>query len=155
MFSWIIQHIIGSIPSWVWIGIALIGFICHLVVWIAGHFPMFKSLIKLYSPIIKLVGYLLIVFGVFMFGGEGVTAIWKEQIKEQEEKIATAESASKAANAQLNKVRKQKNKVIYQRQVVIHERIKNIETKIDTECKVDPLAIQVHNDAAKNPEKKQ
>ena len=62
--------------------------------------------------------------------------------------------ASKAANDKLSQVRKQKNRVLVQRQVVIQERIKTVEKRIDAECKVDPAAVQILNDAAINPEMK-
>ena len=46
------------------------------------------------------------------------------------------------------------NKTIVQRQVVIHDRIKTVEKRIDSECKVDPAAVKILNDAAANPETK-
>ena len=78
----------------------------------------------------------------------------QEQIKEAQAKVDAAVLASKSANTKLDQARKQKNKVIVQRQVVIQERIKTVEKKIDAECKVDPVAIQILNDSATNPEVK-
>lgn len=150
MFNFIVEHFISNIPVWVWPFTAGVGFGVYIVAGIAGHFPALKP----YAWIIRLLGGIVFVAGVFMFGGAGVTAIWQAQIAEQQAKIATAVAQSKDANIKLSQVRKQKNKVIVQRQVVIHERIKTVEKRIDAECKVDPAAVQILNDAAVNPEAK-
>jgi len=150
MFNFIINHFIGNIPVWVWPFMAGAGFGVYVVAGIAGHFPALKP----YTWIIRLLGGLVFIAGVFMFGGAGVTAIWQAQIAEQQAKIDAAVVASKSANDKLTQVRKQKNRVIVQRQVVIHERIKTVEKRIDAECKVDPAAIQILNDSATNPETK-
>ena len=150
MFNFIVQHFIGNIPVWVWPFTAGAGFGVYVVAGIAGHFPALKP----YAWIIRLLGGIVFVAGVFMFGGAGVTSIWQAQIAEQQAKIDAAVVASKNANTQLAVARKQKNKIIVQRQVVIHERIKTVEKRIDAECKVDPAAIQILNDSATNPEAK-
>ena len=150
MFNFIINHFIGNIPVWVWPFMAGAGFGVYIVAGIAGHFPALKP----YAWLVKLLGGVVFVAGVFMFGGAGVTAIWQAQIAEQQAKIDAAVVASKAANDKLSQVRKQKNRVLVQRQVVIQERIKTVEKRIDAECKVDPAAIQILNDSATNPEAK-
>lgn len=150
MFNFIINHFIGNIPVWVWPFMAGSGFGVYFVAGIAGHFPALRP----YAWLVKLLGGVVFVAGVFMFGGAGVTAIWQAQIAEQQAKIDAAVVASKSANDKLTQVRKQKNRVIVQRQVVIHERIKTVEKRIDAECKVDPVAIQILNDSATNPEAK-
>jgi cell division protein FtsB len=150
MFGFIVDHFISNIPVWVWPFMAGAGFGVYMVAGVAGHFPALKP----YAWIVKLLGGVVFVAGVFMFGGAGVTAIWQAQIAEQQAKIAAAVAQSQDANTKLEKLRKQKNKVIVQRQVVIHEQIKTIEKRIDAECKVDPAAVRILNDAAANPETK-
>jgi cell division protein FtsB len=150
MFGFIVDHFISNIPVWVWPFTAGAGFGVYMVAGVAGHFPALKP----YAWIVKLLGGVVFVAGVFMFGGAGVTAIWQAQIAEQQAKIAAAVAQSQDANTKLEKLRKQKNKVIVQRQVVIQEQIKTIEKRIDSECKVDPAAVRILNDAAKNPETK-
>ena len=150
MFEFIIQHILTNLPVWFWPAIASVGLLVYLL---AGILTQFRSL-KIYGWLIKPLGLVVFVLGVFMFGGAGVTVIWQEQIKEAQAKVDAAVLASKSANTKLDQARKRKNKVIVQRQVVIQERIKTVEKKIDAECKVDPVAIQILNDSATNPEVK-
>ena len=73
------------------------------------------------------------------------------QIKAQEAKIAVAEQKSSDANALLAQKSSQHTKIIHDVQVVYKERIKEVEKKIDADCKVDPEAISILNGAAKNP----
>jgi len=150
MFGFIIQHILSHLPVWFWPSVAGSGL---LVYFLSGFLTRFPGL-KIYKWLFKPLGLVIFVFGIFMFGGAGVTAIWQEQIKEAQSKVDAAVVASKSANTKLDQVRKQKNKVIVQRQVVIHERIVQDAAKMDATCKVDPVAIKDLNDAAINPESK-
>ena len=150
MFEFIIQHILANLPVWFWPAVAGAGVLIYFLAGFLIHFPS----LKLYGWLIKPLGLVIFILGIFMFGGAGVTAIWKEQIKEAQAKVDAAVVASKSANIKLDQVRKQKNKVIVQRQVVIHERIVQDAAKMDATCKVDPVAIKDLNDAAINPESK-
>ena len=150
MFSFIINHFIGNIPIWIW----PMGVGASLVVYLLAHFLSMIPQIRPWSYIIKPLCAIVCFVCVFMWGGAGVAEIWQAQVKEAQAKVDAAVVASKSANTQLAQVRKQKNKVIVQRQVVIQERIKTVEKKIDAECKVDPVAIQILNDSATNPEVK-
>ena len=150
MFEFIIQHILANLPIWFWPAVAGAGL---LIYFLAGILTKFRGL-KLYGWLIKPLGLLVFVTGIFMFGGAGVTAIWQEQIKQAQAKVDTAVAESKSANDKLTQVRKQKNQVIVQRQVIVKEHIVKDAAKIDATCRVDPVAIKDLNDAAVNPESK-
>ena len=94
MFEFIIQHILANLPIWFWPAIACAGLLVYLL---AGILTQFRSL-KIYGWLIKPIGLVVFVLGVFMFGGAGVTAIWQEQIKEAQAKVDAAVLASKSAN---------------------------------------------------------
>ena len=79
---------------------------------------------------------------------------WRKRVEQAQAQVAAAEKQSRSANNQLVQVRKQKNRVLVERQVVFKDRIRTIEKKIDAECRVDPEAIRILNDAAVNPEAK-
>ena len=150
MFNFIINHFIGNIPIWIW----PMGVGASIAVYLLAHFLAMLPQIRPWAYIIKPLCVIVCFASVFMWGGAGVTAIWQAQIAEQQAKIDAAVVASKAANDKLSQVRKQKNRVLVQRQVVIQERIRNVEKRIDAECRVDPIAVQILNDAATNPEAK-
>ena len=68
----------------------------------------------------------------------------------KEDKIKVAEAKSAQANEDLAKKTQEKTKVVKEVQVVIKEKIVKVASKIDADCKVDPEAIEIINDAAKN-----
>jgi len=150
MFEFIINHFISNIPVWVW----PMGVGASIAVYLLAYFLALLPQIKPWAYIIKPLCVIVCFACVFMWGGAGVTEIWQAQIKEAQARVDLAVVASKAANDKLSQVRKQKNRVLVQRQVVIQERIKTVEKRIDAECKVDPAAVQILNDAAINPEMK-
>ena len=103
-----------------------------------------------YHLLIQIVSAVLLVSGIYFKGGYGVEMEWRAKVSELEAKVQAAEEKSKQANADLEKTRKEKVKVVKDVQVVIKERIKTVEKRIDADCKVDPEAINIINDAAKN-----
>lgn len=103
-----------------------------------------------YNLLIQIASTVLLVAGIYFKGGYGVEMEWRSKVAELESKIAIAEAQSKDANTALDKKTKEKVKIVKEVQVVIKERIKEVEKRIDAECKVDPEAISIINDAAKN-----
>ena len=147
MFSWLLQTVLGNLPTWMWPacagGATAVYFLAHIL----SSFPNFKP----YALFIKPVAFIIILVGVFMYGGAGVTDILQAQIKEQEAKIAVAQQASSDANTAVQTKIVTHTKVIHDTQVVYQEKIKEVEKKIDADCKIDPEAINILNGAAKNP----
>ena len=91
------------------------------------------------------------VAGVYFYGGYGVEMEWRHKAEAAQAKVDEAEQKSAQANAALDAERKKKQQVIKQTEVVIKERIREVEKKIDADCKVDFEAVQILNDASKNP----
>ena len=75
---------------------------------------------------------------------------WRAKVADLEAKVKVAEEQSKQANVDLDKAVKAKTKTIREVQVVIKERIKEVEKRIDADCKVDYEAVEILNDSAKN-----
>lgn len=147
MFTWIIGHILSNLPSWLWPAVAGGGFGIYLIAGLAGHFPTIKP----YAFIIRPIALITTVVGIFMYGGAGVTAIYQAQMEELQQKIAVAEQASKDANTAIQTKIVTQTKVIHDTKIVYQDRIKEIEKKIDADCKMDPEAIKILNDASVDP----
>ena len=103
-----------------------------------------------YNVPLKIGGMIAVCFGLWMEGGLANEAKWQAKVADMEAKVAAAEAKSDQANKDLAETKKQKVKVVKDVQVVIKERIKEVEKRIDADCKVDPEAISILNDAAKN-----
>lgn len=103
-----------------------------------------------YARLLKPLGVVLLVSGVFLKGGEANNDMWLAKIADLESKVKVSEEKSKQANKELDRAVKDKTKTIKEVQVVIKERIKEVEKKIDADCKIDKEALDILNDSAKN-----
>ena len=106
-----------------------------------------------YSGIVRVVGTVLIVCGIYFLGSYSTEMSWRNKVADLEKQVKVSEEKSKDANVQIQTVYKDKVKVVKEIQVVIQERIKEVEKRIDSQCTVDPEVIQILNDAAKRAAK--
>lgn len=148
MFSWIIDHIIGNIPVWVWAFVAGGGAGSYFLSGLIGKLPFAQA--KALALLSRYIGLAVFTAGVFMCGGAGVTAVMQDAIKEAQARVVKAEADSKDANEKLAANIAAGKTHTKEVQVLIQERVKEVATRIDSECKVDADAISILNDAAKN-----
>jgi hypothetical protein len=127
--------------------ILLIG----LVGTLSSYFIRFIPPLFPYAGLIKTIGIVLLVVGVYFRGGYGVEMEWRARVAEVEAKVAAAEAKSKQVNTVIQKVYVDKVKVVTDTKIVIQEKIVEKEKIIDAECKVAPDAITILNEAAKTP----
>lgn len=120
---------------------------------------LFKFLIKYfpwvipYRLVLQLISVVLLIAGVYLRGGYDTEMEWRNRVAELEAKVKVAEEKSREVNVQIQTVYKDKIKLVKETQVVIQERIKEVEKRIDAECKVDPEVITILNDAAVRKQK--
>lgn len=91
--------------------------------------------------------------GVYFKGGYSTEMIWRERVREVEEKLAQAEKESKAATEKLEKKAKEKVQVIQGRQVIVKQYIDREVTKYDNQCRIPEPFVRAHNNAAEAPAK--
>lgn len=104
-----------------------------------------------YPLLTELSGVVLLCLGLFLYGGHATEMAWRDRVKKVEEQLKDAEDKSKKVNTVIKtKIVKQKE-VIHDTKVVIQETIKEVEKRIDADCKLDPVIPKILNDAAKNP----
>jgi hypothetical protein len=147
MYTWLIDLVLSSIPSWLWLVGAGSAIGIYLASGVLSHFPG----ISIYAKFLKPVSGIAALLCVFMYGGAGVQTIWEEKIR-----LAQAEADKKAAQAeQLNKdlerERKKKQEVITRQIEVVKEKIVVQKEVIDAKCEVAPEAVNILNEAARNP----
>jgi hypothetical protein len=138
-----------------WLLSTWVSYIVHaaLIVGVVGTF--FGSIlnkvpfINTYASIVKAIAMPLLIFAIFAEGYLYASKSWIEEAKKFEEKVKVAEQQSKDANAKLSKAIVDKNKEIKQQQVIIQEKIKEVQVKVNADCKVAPEAIKILNEAAK------
>ena len=145
MFDWLVLHIIGSLPTWIWITIAATGGVGYLS---SGLIFVFLPFLLVYKEPFKILCIVICLGGTFMCCGEGVTSIWQSQLKDAQARVDQAEAASKQANVALKKLYTDRVQNAKNNGNVIQSRIIKEAEKIDAECKIDPAAIKDLNDAA-------
>jgi len=118
---------------------------------LSSYFIRFIPPLIPYAEAVKIAGIILLVLGVYLKGGYSVEIEWRAKVKEVEAKVAVVEQKSVEANVIIKKVYVDKIKIVKDVQVVIQEKIVEKEKIIDAECKVAPEAVDLLNEAAKNP----
>lgn len=143
---WQIMWMLSLLPDWFWHFFTISGAVAIVASWILKRIPFIRQ----YNLPIKIAGIVVLLVGVWFEGGIVNEAKWQAKVAELEAKVAESEAKSADANTALSKKTKEKVKVVHDVQVVIKERIREVEKRIDADCKVDPEAISIINDAAKN-----
>lgn len=141
---WMVSLIPDAILNWIYIIIILAGVTGVVAGWLGKWIPFYGNYAKFLQPL----GVVLIALGLYLKGGYDTELAWRERVKEAEEKVKLAEQKSAESNTKIKTVVKEKIKVVRDVQVVVKERIKEVEKKIDADCKVDPEAINILNQAA-------
>ena len=144
---WVLSFVPDSFLLWIVNTILIAG----LIGTFSSYFIRFIPPLIPYAGLVKTVGIVLLVAGVYLKGGYGVEMEWRARVAEVEAKVAKAEAQSKEANTVIQKVYVDKIKLVTDTKIVIQEKIVEKEKIIDAECRVAPEAITILNEAAKNP----
>lgn len=118
---------------------------------LSSYFIRFIPTLIPYAEAVKIAGVVLLVLGVYLKGGYSVEMDWRAKVTKVEEKVAVVEQKSQEANLVVQKVFVDKLKVVHDTKVVVTEKLVEVEKIVDAECKVAPEALDLLNQAAKNP----
>lgn len=143
--SWMFSIIPDAVLNWVYWLIIAAGISGIAAGWLGRWIPMYGK----YVGILKPVGVIVLVLGVWLRGGYDTEMAWRAKVAEAEAKVAAAEVKSKETNVVIKKVYVDRVKKVKEYQIVYKDRIKEVEKIIDAECKVAPEAIVILNDSAK------
>jgi hypothetical protein len=146
MFALVVHYVMGNIPVWIWPFAAGGGAVVYFFSGVVAHFPQFKP----YAMFIKPVAGLVFVFGVFMYGGSGVVAVYQEDLKEAEHQAELASQASDAANKQLETVLASQKHLIKGRTYGVKQTIEANRAAVNAECKLSDTAWLLYNSASQN-----
>jgi len=152
MLDIIIKYAVGNLPVWLWPacagGSAVVYFLFHVL----SALPQVKP----WAFLIKPVSAVVVIVSVFMYGGSGVDAIYKEAFKEQQQKLALAQQASDAATAQLQQALANNQHLVQGRAYGVKQIIIKDKDKIDRDCaRLNNDAWEDYNRAVKNSGSKQ
>jgi Zn finger protein HypA/HybF involved in hydrogenase expression len=148
MFGWIIQHIIGNIPAEFWALIAGLGAVAYFFSGFLSAVPFVQA--KLTSVAVKYLGFATMLFGVFMLGSAGVTAVWKHELEAMAEKVAEAEVKSGKVNTVIKEKIVKEVKIIKENTNANNQAIEAQRDSINAECRLSDTAWMLYNQSTKN-----
>lgn len=138
-----------------WLLSSWISYIVHAVFLIGVIGTFFGSIVAKipvignYGAIVKGIAAPLLLVAIFAEGYLFASKSWIEEAKKFEEKVKVAEQQAKVTNEKLGQVLNEKNNAVKQQQIVIQEKIKEVQVKVNAECKIAPEVVKILNDAAK------
>lgn len=101
-----------------------------------------------YKYVIKIISSILFISGIYFEGGYSTEMIWREKVKEAEERVKIAEAQSKITNEIIKEVVVEKVKVVKEKVMVNNTKIKTERIVIDAECTIPDVAFEIYNTAA-------
>jgi hypothetical protein len=147
---WQLAVLWNLIPDWLITvlvnGLIIVGLVGVCAAWIARWVPYFN----LYRGPIQLVGIVCLVLGVYFKGGADVERAWRERVQELEAKVAIAEKQSVEANKKLSDQLQQNKKLTQEVKNANQASIRANAGKINAECRVPDVAIELLNSASQN-----
>ena len=147
MFTFIVNHLLGHIPVWIWPFAAGAGFAVFIISGIAQHIQP----IRIYALVARPISVVVMIVGVFFYGGAGVIAVQQQALLEAQHKVEMAEQASADANKQLKEALAAKEHLIKGRGYGVSLIIKQDKAKINADCaRINDQAWADYNRAVKN-----
>lgn len=140
------MFLIKLLPEWLFYVLTFVGIIAI----ITCRFLQDISLLNKYILPIQLISVFVIIVSVWFLGGLAVEKDWKERVTELEKQVLIAKEESAKASAKVEVKYINKVKTIKEVKWKIKTVIKEKEKLINSECKIVPEVIQIHNAAALN-----
>lgn len=147
-FQWMLSLIPDGLLVWIYSFILAAGFVIYFGGVLCKYWP-FKLIPVLgqFPTLSRIVGGLLVILGIFLFGGYYNEMGWRDRVADMEEQVRVAEQKANDATGKIQIKIVEKVKKVKEVQVVIQDRIVENAKVIDAECKVAPEAIKILNDA--------
>ena len=146
-FQWMLSFIPDSLFIWITYGLMTIG----AGLYVASKLVQWIPLMGQYKLPAELIGIVVLLGGVYLFGGYGVEMAWRDKVRQLEEKVKAAEAKSQEVKIQIQEKIVYKTKVVKERETVYVDRIKEIAKEVDAKCEVDSRVIEELNKASEDP----
>ena len=142
-----LSFIPDSLFIWITYGLMTIG----AGLYVASKLVQWIPLMGQYKLPAELIGIVVLLGGVYLFGGYGVEMAWRDKVRQLEEKVKAAEAKSQEVKIQIQEKIVYKTKVVKEKETVYIDRIKEIAKEIDAKCEVDSRVIEELNKASEDP----
>ena len=139
--------ILSYLPTWIFYAITVIGILGLISSYVLGMVP----LITQYKLPLQILSVVVIAFGVFIIGGVENELSWQAKVKELEAQVAVATAKSNETNTKIQYKVVTKIKIVKEQVEVVKKEIEIQKEFINTDCKVNPTAIDLYNKAVADP----
>ena len=112
--------------------------------------PVISKTLAPYKWAALALGLALTHWGMYLKGAANERLEWQVKVAQAEARVAVAEEKARTTAAQIETVYVDRVKEIVKNRNIIKERIVVVTERIDSQCKVDPVVIDILNDAAMN-----
>lgn len=153
MWGWILHFTPASILSLLVLSVISLGILLTVFGFLGSKIPFVTTFIPAtgtYTLVAKVLGIFLLLFGAWMKGAFDVEMVWRDRAAKIEAKLRIAEEKSKHVNVVIQDRVVKEIQVVHDVQTIIKERIVEVEKIIDGQCKVDPVAVDILNQAVHN-----
>lgn len=147
--TWMIGLIPDAVLNWIYWAIIGAGITGVFAGWLGKWIPFYGNYVRILKPI----GVVLLVLGVWLRGGYDVEMAWRDRVAKLEEQVKIAEQKSQETNTVIEKQIVEKTKVIqgkteYITKYVDREVVKKEEIiKYIEQCPVPKEIVDIHNQA--------
>ena len=139
--------ILSYLPTWIFYAITVIGILGLISSYVLGMIP----LITQYKLPLQIISVVVIAFGVFIIGGVENELAWQTKVKELEAQVAIATAKSNETNTIIQQKVITKIQIVKQQVEVVKREIEVQKEYINTDCKVNPTAVDLYNKAVADP----
>jgi len=147
--AWMWSLIPTSVLHWIINLIIVTGAIGLVAGWIGRWIPWFG----MYARLLKPIGILLLVLGVWMRGGYDTEMAWRAKVEALEARVKESEQKSRDANSKLASAVKERDRAIQGAVATARGTIRQEAAAIDRECRLDPKVVPLLNQLADDPSK--
>lgn len=143
---WFLSFVPDAWLQWAIHALVLFGLILGIVGAIGKNIPFISQ----YGIIVKAIGGLLFIAGVFFEGGYGVEMSYRAKIADMQEKIDVAQKQSAKVNIKIQERIVEKIQIIKEKANDITREIETNRDAINAECKLSDDAWVLYNRATQN-----
>jgi hypothetical protein len=143
---WFLSLIPDAWLHWFVHGVVILGILLSVIGSIGNKIPFISQ----YGFVVKWIGGLLFIAGVFFEGGYGVEMMWRAKVENMQKQIDVAEQKSKDTNVKLSQALKEKTVIIKEKVIENAKQIESNRTVINSECKLSDTAWMLYNSSIKN-----
>ncbi len=147
--AWMWSLIPTSVLYWIINLIIVTGAIGLVAGWLGRWIPWFG----MYARLLKPIGILLLVLGVWMRGGYDTEMAWRAKVEALEARVKESEQKSRDANSKLASAVKERDRAIQGAVAAARGTIRQEAAAIDRECRLDPKIVPLLNQLADDPSK--